>query len=100
MNADSWERCLMHGGKSNAAGGAVRTVCLLRLSALGDVSPVLPIVHTLRQQAPQTRISWILGRVVARQLGRASCRERVFLYVEIPVVGGSLKTKQPNTLAV
>lgn len=59
----------MHGGKSNAAGGAVRTVCLLRLSALGDVSHVLPIVHTLRQQAPQTRISWIIGRVEARLLG-------------------------------
>src|SRR3546814_754461 len=54
---------------ASAAGGAVRTVCLLRLSALGDVSHVLPIVHALRQQAPQTRITWIIGRVEARLLG-------------------------------
>lgn len=59
----------MHGGKSNAAGGAGRTVCLMRLSALGDVTHVLPIVHALRQQAPETQITWVIGRVEARLLG-------------------------------
>ena len=37
------------------------SVCLLRLSALGDVSHVLPLVHAFRQQQPQTRLSWIIG---------------------------------------
>jgi heptosyltransferase I len=36
-------------------------VCLLRLSALGDVSHVLPLLHAWRQQRPQDRLSWILG---------------------------------------
>src|SRR3546814_13404939 len=34
--------------------------------------------------------------VDARQIGRASCRERVCQYVYISVVAGSLKKKQPN----
>lgn len=37
------------------------SVCLLRLSALGDVSHVLPLVHAWRQQRPKDRLTWILG---------------------------------------
>lgn len=37
-------------------------VCLLRLSALGDVTHVLPLVHTLREGIPGLRISWVIGR--------------------------------------
>jgi heptosyltransferase I len=37
-------------------------VCLLRLSALGDVTHVLPLVHTLRDGIPDVRITWIIGR--------------------------------------
>jgi len=59
----------MHGGKFNAADGTARTVCLLRLSALGDVTHMLPIVHALREQAPDTRITWVIGRGEARLLG-------------------------------
>ncbi len=37
------------------------SVCLLRLSALGDVSHLLPLIHAWRQQRPQDRLTWILG---------------------------------------
>jgi heptosyltransferase I len=37
-------------------------VCLLRLSALGDVTHVLPLIHTLRDGIPGLRISWVIGR--------------------------------------
>lgn len=37
-------------------------ICLLRLSALGDVTHVLPIIHTLRRVWPQTQLSWVIGR--------------------------------------
>ena len=37
-------------------------VCLLRLSALGDVTHVLPLVHTLRDGIPGVRITWVIGR--------------------------------------
>jgi heptosyltransferase I len=38
------------------------SVCLLRLSALGDVTHVLPLVHTLRSAWPAIDITWIIGR--------------------------------------
>jgi heptosyltransferase I len=37
--------------------------CILRLSAIGDVTHMLPIVATLQQQWPETEITWIIGRV-------------------------------------
>ena len=43
-------------------------VCLLRLSALGDVSHLLPLIHAWRQQQPQTRLTWILGAGEAQLL--------------------------------
>ncbi|MDY0066505.1 MAG: glycosyltransferase family 9 protein [Steroidobacteraceae bacterium] len=46
-----------------------RTVCILRLSAIGDVCHVLPVVRTLQQAWPQTRFTWIIGRVEAKLLG-------------------------------
>lgn len=41
---------------------ALRSLCLLRLSALGDVTHVLPLVHTLRSARPDLRLSWVIGR--------------------------------------
>jgi heptosyltransferase I len=37
------------------------SLCLLRLSALGDVTHVVPLVRTLRQAWPDTPITWIIG---------------------------------------
>ena len=42
-----------------------RALCLLRLSALGDVSHMLPAVHTLRRAWPDTRLTWIVGAAEA-----------------------------------
>lgn len=39
------------------------SVCILRLSALGDVTHVVPIVRTLQSRWPQTKITWIIGKV-------------------------------------
>jgi heptosyltransferase I len=38
-----------------------RRLCLIRLSALGDVTHALPIIHTLRAAWPQTELTWIIG---------------------------------------
>jgi len=45
-----------------------RSICLLRLSALGDVTHVLPLVRQLQQQWPKTQISWIIGRLEAEMI--------------------------------
>lgn len=39
-----------------------RSICLLRLSALGDVTHVVPLVHTLRRAWPQVALSWVIGK--------------------------------------
>lgn len=38
------------------------SLCLLRLSALGDVTHVLPLVHTLQSAWPQARLHWIIDK--------------------------------------
>ena len=38
------------------------SACLLRLSALGDVTHVLPLVHTLQRAWPGMPIAWVIGR--------------------------------------
>jgi len=43
-----------------------RSVCILRLSALGDACHVVPVVRTLQQVWPQTRLTWIIGKAEAR----------------------------------
>jgi len=40
---------------------APRSICLLRLSALGDVTHVLPLVHTLRSAWPEVALTWVIG---------------------------------------
>ena len=39
-----------------------RSLCLLRLSAIGDISHTLPLLRTLQAAWPETKITWIIGR--------------------------------------
>jgi len=41
---------------------APKSICLLRLSALGDVTHMLPVVNRLRTVWPQTRLTWVIGK--------------------------------------
>ncbi len=41
---------------------APASICLLRLSALGDVTHVLPLLHTLRSAWPHVPLDWVVGR--------------------------------------
>ncbi len=44
------------------------SICILRLSAIGDVTHVVPVVHAIREHLPQARITWIIGKLEARLL--------------------------------
>jgi heptosyltransferase I len=44
-------------------------ICILRLSALGDVCHALPVVRTLQDTWPGTGITWILGALENKLLG-------------------------------
>lgn len=37
-------------------------LCILRLSAIGDICHTLPVVRTIQHAWPQTRLSWIIGK--------------------------------------
>ena len=39
-----------------------KSLCLLRLSALGDVTHVVPLVRTLQRAWPQTRLHWVIDK--------------------------------------
>ena len=47
---------------------APRSLCLLRLSALGDVTHVLPLLHTLRSAWPEVAVTWVIGKGERRLL--------------------------------
>src|SRR5689334_5634678 len=48
---------------------ALQSLCLLRTSALGDVTHVVPIVRSLQAQAPQTKLTWIVGKLEHKLVG-------------------------------
>jgi len=40
-----------------------KSLCIFRLSAIGDVTHILPIIDTLKKVWPNTRITWIIGKL-------------------------------------
>ena len=49
-------------------GNPPKSICILRLSALGDATHVVPVVRCLRKQWPDTHITWIIGVLEHRLL--------------------------------
>ncbi|WP_107851192.1 glycosyltransferase family 9 protein [Oceanimonas marisflavi] len=47
---------------------APESLCLLRLSAIGDCCHAVALVQAIQRQWPQTRITWITGKVEAQLL--------------------------------
>jgi heptosyltransferase I len=48
---------------------APAALCLLRTSAIGDVTHVVPLVRTLQQAWPQTALTWIVGKLERKLVG-------------------------------
>jgi heptosyltransferase I len=42
------------------------SICILRLSALGDATHVLPLIRCLQSHWPTTRLTWIIGKLEQR----------------------------------
>ncbi|MGC8120909.1 glycosyltransferase family 9 protein [Marinobacter sp. VGCF2001] len=45
------------------------SICILRLSAIGDVTHVIPVVLSLQAQIPDVKITWIIGKIEAKLIG-------------------------------
>jgi heptosyltransferase I len=48
---------------------APASICLLRTSAIGDVTHVVPLVRTLQAAWPQVELTWIVGKLERRLVG-------------------------------
>ncbi len=48
---------------------APQSVCILRLSAIGDCTHVVPLVRCLQRHWPDTRITWIIGKLEYQLFG-------------------------------
>ena len=40
-----------------------KNICILRLSAIGDICHSLPVIRTIQNQWPNTKITWVIGKV-------------------------------------
>ncbi|GLS92623.1 glycosyl transferase [Psychromonas marina] len=47
---------------------APKSICLLRLSAIGDVCHAVAMVQAIQKQWPSTHITWIMGKIEAQLL--------------------------------
>ncbi len=64
--------------------GSTRSICLVRLSALGDVVLVLPLVRTLQLRWPETKITWVIGRAAHEALAGLSAEGIEFVVIDKP----------------
>lgn len=55
------------------------SVCIIRLSAIGDVCHTLPVVRTLQAAWPKTSFSWVIGRTEASLLAGITDIELIVL---------------------
>jgi heptosyltransferase I len=46
-----------------------QSICILRLSALGDATHTVPVVRAIQDRWPGTQICWIIGKLERRLLG-------------------------------
>ncbi|TGN38605.1 glycosyltransferase family 9 protein [Marinobacter confluentis] len=47
----------------------MNSICILRLSAIGDVTHVIPVVLSLQEQVPGIKITWVIGKIEAKLVG-------------------------------
>ena len=40
---------------------SLKSICILRLSSIGDVTHIVPIINTIKKNSPKTSITWIIG---------------------------------------
>lgn len=47
----------------------LNSICIMRLSALGDVTHVIPVIKSLQAQVPDIEITWVIGKLEAKLIG-------------------------------
>ncbi len=47
----------------------MKSICLFKLSAVGDVVHMVPVLRAIQDQCPDVAITWIIGKLEARLVG-------------------------------
>lgn len=47
----------------------IHSICIVRLSAIGDVTHMVPIIHSIQKFCPYTKITWIIGKTEHKLVG-------------------------------
>ncbi len=68
----------------------IKRLCILRLSALGDAVHVVPVIRAIQKARPDTKITWIIGKLERRLLGDLEGVE----FIEFDKQGGWSSIKQ------
>ncbi|MEO1576702.1 MAG: glycosyltransferase family 9 protein, partial [Pseudomonadota bacterium] len=55
---------------ANSDPTTIQSICVLRLSAIGDTCNMVPIVRTLQSECPNATLTWIVGRTEYQLLRR------------------------------
>lgn len=54
---------------SNHQSTDFNSICIVRLSAIGDVTHMLPIIHSIQKFRPGVKITWIIGKTEHKLVG-------------------------------
>ena len=38
------------------------SICILRLSSIGDITHMIPVIKTIQQNLPKSDITWVIGK--------------------------------------
>lgn len=60
---------------------APTSICLLRLSAIGDCCHAIALIQKIKQDWPQTKITWVIGKIEAQLIGSIPTLEEVELII-------------------
>jgi heptosyltransferase I len=55
--------------QASVPGAEPESLCLLRTSAIGDVTHVVPLLRTVQKHWPQTRLTWLIGKPEHKLVG-------------------------------
>jgi heptosyltransferase I len=47
----------------------IESICIVRLSAIGDVTHMIPVIHSIQKFRPHIKITWIVGSVEHQLVG-------------------------------
>ncbi len=53
----------------NSLSKNIHSICIIRLSSIGDVTHVIPVILSAQEQLPGVKITWIIGKIEARLIG-------------------------------